>query len=518
MKKIPIVVVFLLCIVYVQSQSLDPRIDQDQIAEITYDYTKDELTGSMPFDDYFKIIYKGIDPSAIKEVHLFEINYKDDDPLKFNVKEEDIEPRTNLFSVAQRYQSLKVTKNKEHKNSSQSIVAPLDPERIYMFVIIKKNSDSNHLVINKYLDAASESPVEYRFPMQSLIIRIPLQVIYFYKDLIPLKDNLEKVDIPVAAFLNDYSAFQAQTKNLNDYYKNTDYKPVLNDINSIATSTILSVSSAFKTHEVKANSFNQIMPMFINSENAKIKALSQGLNQIKKYDYDGRIKQIKNSIQVLEKLKSETEALQLLQNTTDVNLFYSNFVINAIKTLNENLGKLQRFNSFLKLYVDRHIPEIIFIDAITLGHDLKTSNSSTLVPDVGLVNAVGYTSEGNYRYIGRPYLGINWHFAGINRSQYLREIPNRKFRHRWSLALGITLGKIDTEEFEDFYNSISPTIGMNYRLTRQIRAGAGLLFVRKKNQNPIVNNSKVTTAPYVSVTLDLGLLSEASKLTKLIGF
>ncbi|MCD2258838.1 hypothetical protein [Psychroserpens luteolus] len=489
---------------------LAQEINQEKLSKLTYDYSKDELTGKMPFDDYFKIIFKGIDPNNIYKAYLFEVKYEED-KLKVKTKNNLVQgPGVQLSTVAKRLQNLTINKNKEHKSSSQSIVSPLDPERTYVITVFKKNSDSNQLIFNNFFDMVSRPA------------SVQDQINYFKDNIIPLRDNLDKFTIPISAFPSNFAGFIARITPILGFYNNPINQPNLNAIvidPRITPAIISTIANSFKDKDLESKTFNEVMPMFLNGQNLKIQSFSFGMdNKVKIYNYDQRIINLKNNIKLLEKLKKEVETLQLIQNNGNINLFYTSFVINEINTLKSNLQSLVAFNVKLKNLVNAQLPEIILIHATTLGNDLKTSNSSALVPDVGIVNAVGYNSSGDIKYIARPYLGLNWHFSGINRTQYLREIPNLKFRHRWSVSVGITLGKIDTEDYEDFYNGISPTLGMNYRLTRQIRVGFGTLFVREKKPNPIVENTKVELAPYLSLSFDLGLFSEASKLTKLIGF
>lgn len=495
----------LISIINIQAQ----EIDQEKLLKLTYDYTKDELKGKIPFDDYFKIVFKGIKPKSITKVYFFEIKNKVN---KCSVEtRKSIAPNEGmpLSSVARRFQDLKISANKEDKNSSQSIISPVDPERAYVMTIIKENSTTNHLTYNSFFDLVTK----------------PASVIdqtqYFNDNIIPLRDNLDKCEIPINSFPRKFNAFIEKIAPIVAYYTNPSKLPNLTTIgiDQGIIPIIPNVANALKDKKLEDSAFKEVLPIFLNSENAKIQAFSLGIDdKVKKHNYDQRIVKLKNNIKTLEKVKEEIEALQLLQNDANIRFFYKNFVVSEMKTLKSNLQKLVTFNTVLKELVNTHLPEIILIHASTLGNDLKTSNSNSLVPDVGLVNAISQSSGGDLKYIGRPYLGLNWHFSGINRKQYLREIPNMKFRHRWSVAVGITIGKIDTDEYEDFYNGISPTIGMNYRLTRQIRTGVGTLLVREKNLNPILTDTKVALAPYLSLSFDIGLFQEASKLTKLIGF
>ncbi|MFC4634081.1 hypothetical protein ACFO3O_09195 [Dokdonia ponticola] len=490
-------------------------IDQNQLVEITYDYNKNQLTGKMPFDDYFKIIYKGIEAKNIDKVYLFEVVYKEDH-LRVRTKRK---PRNGdgIPDVAERFQNLVIEKNNDDDKSSYSIVAPLDPERAYVIGIFKKNSESNVLMLTKFFELIVNEPYNTSVQKQ-----------FFQDSILPLEDNLDKLTIPIGVYPRDFDKFIGRIRPVQNFYSNTANKPNLNQIilkRTITGTLISTIATALKSKGVGAKIFNEIIPMFLNNELSKIETLSYGYDispntdsKINKYDYHKRIKKLEQNLKSLKSLKKEIEALQLLQNDNSVKLFYKDFIVSSIEILKANIKELKFFNRQLKKLINQNLPEIILIDATTLGNDLKTSNASSLVPDVGLINAVGHNSDGNLKYIARPYLGLNWHFSGINRSQYLRQIHNRKFRHRWSLALGITLGNIDTQDYEDLFNNISPTVGMNFRWTRQIRTGAGVLFVREKNQNPIVNDTKVALAPYISISFDLGLLSEASKLTKLIGF
>lgn len=484
-------------------------IEQDQLSKITYDYTKDNLSGKMPFDQYFKVIFKGIKTADIEKVYFFEIQYENGNKCVVRTSEE-LNHGVKLPDAAVRFQDLEINKHKEDENSSESIVMPIDPERAYMMTIFKKNSDANHLIVNEYLyrDKSGATSVELNN--------------FFKDDILPLKHNLDECYIGIDAFPSDYSDFITKIAPLVTFYTNPANAPSLTliSLDSIIDAEYISkIANKFKSEEIESNSFKEIMSMFLSGDAERIKSFSHGTNdKVKPFDYNKRLLKLKENISTMENLKKEVETLQLIQNNDSIDSFYRNFVTKELKVLRDNQKNLSKFNGDLKSNVNKYLPEIILVSASTLGNNLETSNSSSLIPDVGLVNALGYNTKGDLKYIGRPYLGLNWHFSGINRSQYLREIPNKKFRHRWSVAIGITLGKIDTEDYEDFYNGISPTLGFNYRLTRQIRAGFGTLFVREKNPNPIVTDTKVELAPFLSVSFDLGLFNEASKLTKLIGF
>ena len=508
-QRIFSIVLCLLCLNALRAQ----QIDQNKMSTLTYDYSKDVLSGKIPFDDYFRIVFKGIKANEIYSVELFEVKYEKNSGsliVKSNIKKDDYYPGIALSDVALRYQDLKISKNKENKGSSQSIVAPLDPERSYVMAIHKENSEINHLVFNEFLSLVTKPA------------SVDEQIAFFDNHILSLQDNLDKVKIDFFSFSTEFDGFIKKIDPVLKFYKDSNNHPTINNLSldpAITGTVITTVAQYFKPQDIDNPTFKQVVPMFLNSETSKINSFSSGnTSSTQPHDYAKKISNLKANIALLEKLKAEVEALQLVQNDTNINDFYSKFILKSLTIMKSNLTSMVKFNTDLKKEINKVVPELILISTTTLGSDIKVSNSQSLIPDVGILNAWGYNSDGRLKYIGRPYLGLNWHFSGINRSQYLREIPNEKFRHRWSLAVGITLGKIDTEDYEDFYNGISPTLGMNYRLTRQIRAGIGTLIVRQKRRNPLNDNSKVELAPYTSISFDLGLFNEASKLTKLVGF
>lgn len=248
-------------------------------------------------------------------------------------------------------------------------------------------------------------------------------------------------------------------------------------------------------------------------------------NSLKQKDSINIIKKKVNIDKSIKLLDSQAQQIQQLKSISDsefVSAFLENSfkpIFNRLKSHQEALDSLYK-NAFKKLTPDFTFAQLI--SARTSGTEVKTKNGQQIVPDFGLINIIAFQNDGTTKYIPRPYLGVNFHFGGgIDKSIRLRDVPEatrNRFWLRTSISLGVTIGNINEGGFSDFYNGFSPAVGLNYRISDQIRLGAGLILLREENRNPLIDKKNIEPATFINLTLDFGIFSELGKVaSKLVG-
>lgn len=398
------------------------------------------------------------------------------------------------------------------QTTSSSFISPLEPEKLYEIAIFKNNSKSNILVYNLFFD-------EYRKLIRDGVLDSndldKLKNIFESKIAILDKSYVKRA-IPVAtmpktinAFLNKMVAVTTYIENVGE--PNTDCIVVYPNI----TQDLSYIGDLLYKKKIDITSYSTVLSPFLNQDKIGIVYFSEGIIKgvTKTYDYESKLINLKNNLIALNKVKTDIDKLRFYMNDNTVNNFYKNFLIEAIKKIKENIDIVNEYQSNIKGIINKKVPELVLISGATQNNDLKTVNSNTLIADIGLLNFTAFNSNGNTKFfLLKPVLGLNWHIGGINKSQPLNQIINKKFRHQCSLYFGLTLGGINTEFYEDLHGAISPILGINYRIARQIRLGTGTVFLREKNINPILDRNKVVLAPYLGISFDVGLFEGAKEL------
>jgi len=152
-----------------------------------------------------------------------------------------------------------------------------------------------------------------------------------------------------------------------------------------------------------------------------------------------------------------------------------------------------------------------WLSMATGSNDMKIRNGQLIIPDFGVtyIPAIGY--KGRTTHILRPQVGINIMFRPIDKTQRLQTIENPSFWHHGSLYLGLTLGKINVDDFTDLSSTFSLVSGVNYRLSRQIRLGVGALHLRIEDENPLISKTHWRLAPYGAVSFDLDIFENIGR-------
>jgi hypothetical protein len=107
------------------------------------------------------------------------------------------------------------------------------------------------------------------------------------------------------------------------------------------------------------------------------------------------------------------------------------------------------------------------------------------------------------------YAGTNIYLRPINKAAPLRY--KGTFLHRFALTIGITTTVEDksrraldlraTPDNEETSNSL--LLGAGFRVTPSIRVGGGVLVFKESDPNPLIEQTSVSTTPYISFAADV---------------
>lgn len=523
-------------------------LEPNQTEELIYNSKSKKLSGILPFDKQFRITLKDITAESIDTALIYEVVYKrnknrnnkkerrvrffkkkiknqeyssnverDKEIIKFkkngirikNIFEKGFSIEINVPDAI----PLEFQPSNEYKKSSFTYVTPLKPERLYEIALMRQNSLKSLLIYFEYFDLYKKNPND------TLTLKK-----FFLKKILPLEDRKAQREVNIGSLPLEYKKFEEIIKS-DDFIlltSNDDRSNLLRSFPSAFFSnldTITYIGQKLKTNKLNLSVYSNFIKKFIENDLTEIKEFVSGKKlKTKEFDYQKIEKQLKINIKLIDSVRNEIGILRSVAIDSIVDSFDKNF-LQKLKTvvLSNHTNISSHFKKSRKV-IDKFFPMVELISAATESGDIKTYNAKTIIPDFGLINSFGHNSDGEIKYLARPQFGLNWHIGGINREQPLNEIIDQKFRHRFSIAIGVTLGKIDTEDYEDLYNSISPTLGINWRFTRQVRLGIGSLFLREKDNNPITDSTKVVLAPYLSITFDLGIFESGGKFFNKIGF
>ncbi|HVU98667.1 MAG TPA: hypothetical protein VHE34_25770 [Puia sp.] len=137
------------------------------------------------------------------------------------------------------------------------------------------------------------------------------------------------------------------------------------------------------------------------------------------------------------------------------------------------------------------------------GEDLQTASGHYIIADFGLANSFTFVNNrGTYTLL--PYLGVNFSFVAIDKSQPLNAIQNKRFLHHLSAVVGLTTSALTRQGTADLVKGLSAVGGIAYRCSRAFRVTFGGLVYRRDNANPLLPQ-RVTVGPMVALSLDLDL-------------
>jgi hypothetical protein len=426
----------------------------------------------------------------------------------------EIEFRTGYYAPLQ---NLGFKQFGENGKSIKAIISPLKPGKLYEIVVNRKLKDNEISLVYEYLDLYRKGSV----PKVNGQVDLCKAKDFYDSRIVVLESRLVRRIHNLTIFPEKHKDFVDSIVRKKLYTSiNEDLLPqfiIPNEHIYPSDNLISEIGAKIKAEELDFKIYTKWMSLFRKSDENNDKEILKVLNgtnypKSKSFDYHTISKNLKKNSDSLGLLKFELEKLLILDNSDTVNDFYNDFFETFYKAVTDNYETVDSYDKKVKKEFNRSLGVSELLSISTRGKTLKTANSKVLVPDFGFVNAFAHNQTGEIRYFARPYFGLNIHFRGINKEQRLGEIMDKSFRHRFSIAIGVTIGKIEAQGYTDLFNGISPMTGLNMRVSRQIRFGLGTLWLRENEANPIIDESRVQFAPYVSMSLDFGLFEQAGKL------
>ena len=191
-----------------------------------------------------------------------------------------------------------------------------------------------------------------------------------------------------------------------------------------------------------------------------------------------------------------------------------NAIFDALVAIDARVKELQQDSARIRSVINGEIrlfsAEISYGGTSPTGEDLKTSSGHYVIADLGLANA-GTFAYNKFGYVVRPYLGVNFSFVAIDKSQPLDNIENRRLLHRLSFVLGLTTSPLTSQGTYDLINNLSVVGGFAYRINRSLRITFGTLVYKRDAANPLLP-PQVTAGPMVALSLDLDVANWFSSL------
>lgn len=237
-----------------------------------------------------------------------------------------------------------------------------------------------------------------------------------------------------------------------------------------------------------------------------------------------RIKNLSTSIAILQTLKDSTDLLYQKSMNPIVGHF-SEYLKRSILGLNDNAKKLKKWYQNLSNLIGPETAEPFWLIGTNDSQDLKTKGGSLLSTELGFMNIFTKDNSDKFQYIPKLFLGVDFFFRPVDRNAVLSYLPDHSpdglrssktpLQH-WSLSIGLTLGKITQQDFSNFYNSFSLTLGPSYRFARAFRVSGGLALLNRKNANPLLSRERVTAAGYFSCSVDFDFIGNVKSLTDLV--
>ena len=473
--------------------------NEQGLPTVKIDLDKGTISGEFPFDEFIKIEVTSKNSKLAEEVSMFEVVYVretkviDNKELKKRVRrtKRGKTVKSKEFSITPI--SIKLKPNKYDKKLYEGVIAPLLPDKSYELIFIKSLNSKETATFYQVINLISEGKTDKAS-------------ILFEQKIKPLDIQLKR-DIKVSVmqsfnFLKDTLFIDLKELLCSDKI------PFQSSPAEVLASDIEKYMAMLTAKKIPTSAFAEAMYSYTKSggedNNEVLKGLrSLGSDTISKgIEIEKRKKNIKKSYAELQKLEKNFRSL-ISHHATDEDLakFYQDVIINYKNSLKTNDSIISSLSKSANKLITKYYSYSALVTNNTISKQDDDGKLAYLVPDVGFINAWGEDGIGDIEYIGRPYLGLNWHLTGYNKNKKLSQLAQKRFWSRFSISAGITLGNIDEGQYEDLFSGLSVSAGLNMRLAKNVRIGVGGLLLRY-NRNPIVEKEGVTALPYLSISFD----------------
>lgn len=172
-------------------------------------------------------------------------------------------------------------------------------------------------------------------------------------------------------------------------------------------------------------------------------------------------------------------------------------------------------SKFLKLIPDNNAeqnlaPYVITGDSYILS--FKERNKLKFTPDLGLIC---YGFQESFTGVS-PYVGFHYNLSYLDKNIAFKKIPNKNIFDFLSINIGITTNSIEEEnKRKGIIGNQALMTGLGIRINNTFRISTGSLLFKKINENPLSNNTSISTTPYAGLSLDFEINELLNGFTKL---
>lgn len=502
---------------------------------IVYDYKTKQSDKEIPFDQPFTLEVVGIEnieKKILKTVNVYKVFYKDG---KRNVCFEWPDNGTCKYGKGKCKYGIYPDICISAKIHEKSMIIPFPP--------LRPNKDFDVLITFALPDNYIDDYIE----LTTIVNTSPTDTIYANQLIKKLLDFDTNNPFPNTVTGPPYSSFTGFQSVLHDTIDKhlTDYSSKLNK-NAVAPlckellDTILQLSVEINVDLKKLSSLQDIPSDFCNSISNGLRSLSTAWSKpdVDKFSLSKRIDNLSSTRIILGEILDSLKLLSgykpvftVKECIAQLQVFYSEILKNEA-FLKEFKGTVAKFLE-KKFIFDR-----LWLVASNESKDLKTKGGTLLSTELGTTMLFAHDNTNKQVYIPRLFVGVNFFFRPVDRKlrlntlrksgkidvscdnlkcKALDELSSRRtILHSLSLSVGLTFGKIEQKDFQNLYNNMSLTIGPSFRFAQVIRVSAGVAFLNRLSPNPLINQSKLTTAFYSSFSVDVDFVQTAKNVTDLV--
>lgn len=294
--------------------------------------------------------------------------------------------------------------------------------------------------------------------------------------------------------IDSITAWNKSIENRNDFIQIYSSFSILND-SSISygyVDLLTDFSGTSKTISLEERVNN------ISKSMSQIKSMIESIN----YYYD---------LFINKKNESNNKYYEILDYFNDIynklstNVIKINQVIYKNNIINNNRIKLlNEIDSCLK-YRGIFLSQANFNSVNTYTYNFDTRSKFIMLPDFGFMY---YSNIGNSKILNgiSPYLGFHVNLRPINTDIPSNKLFNRKFWESLSFNSGALIGSFKKDSTRTgLFGEIAIFTGVGYALTDWLRVIGGNLWYKANDENPLNNDLKIVTLPYLSLSIDFRL-------------
>lgn len=475
----------------------------NQTKTLSIDLDKKTISGPLPYDEFVRLLITSKkNPVVVKDSSdLLRNAYVNNKRVPHQSRAKFRKASAKYLRFYESLETVKFDVKKINDSTYQATVPPqILPNALYE-LIFRKNlnlSQKNtiyeiaYLIKSGHIDSLKKAKTLYSKKILSLEAidyrLIPYQIL-------PEEEQMICNAQSIANFIDQYTEITPRMPELSE----EEIRLIVSKFKEAKINPKNFVDFAFEHHNPIGNGISDVE---LGYRCFTKKSITPSFQYLK------RLKNLKKSLMLIDSLESELRTLSILfADNEDIKNYYNNKFLKTKQVLGENKNTLQKLTKHINKQIDSlfEFSEIITVNSISTQD--KDGGLTYLQSDVGFINTVVPTPQGDREYLGRLYLGLNYHFGGFNKDKKIAQVANKRLAYRMSVALGVTVGEINESGYTDLFNNISPSLGINYRVTNDVRFGLGFLVLRNE-RNPVIEDESPAIRPYASVSFNLKLLKD----------